>query len=130
MALDYNEIEKAIAEEENAGGFAKLIKRFKQLGIKKYDYYVAEGIYRYYDNEESVDSQMNGTPKSVAQTANSDKIKAAVKQVQSGMIDFEEFCQLAGQAGINYWTSDLKEMTVSYFDRQDSAILIEPIPAI
>lgn len=130
MTLDYNAIKNAIAEEENAGGFAELIGKFKKLGIKKYDYFVETGIYRYYDGDSFVDSQMNGEPQLIEQTAKADKIKEAVKQAQAGVIDFKRFCFLVGEAGISYWTSDLEKMLVTYFDDQDIAILIEPIPAV
>ncbi|WP_321386568.1 DUF1398 family protein [uncultured Enterococcus sp.] len=130
MVLDYNKIEKAIAEEKDAGGFAELIKKFKLLGIKRYDYFVAQGSYRYYDEGSFVDSQMNGKPQQVEKTAKADGIKAAVRQAQAGEIDFEEFCKLTGEAGISYWITDLQGMTVSYYNQQDSAILVEPIPSI
>lgn len=128
MALNYCEIEKAVAEEKDAGGFAELIEKFRALGVKRYDYFVEKGFYRYYDEESFVDSQMNGKPQPVSKTAEATAIRAAVKNAQAGAIDFETFCQLAGKAGISYWVSDLKEMVVSYFDQKDSVVLKEPIP--
>ncbi|MGL4697535.1 DUF1398 family protein [Enterococcus larvae] len=130
MTLNYKKIEQAIAEEKNAGGFAELIKKFKALGIKKYDYFVDKGVYRYYDGESFVDSQMNGEAQEVGQAVTEEGIRRAVKKAQAGEVDFVGFCLLAGQAGISYWTSDLEKMIVSYFDQQDSTVLVEPIPAI
>ena len=59
MSLNNQEIEKAVYAEKNAGGFAQLMQEFKTLGIKRYDYLVAEGLYRYFDENSSVDLPLN-----------------------------------------------------------------------
>ncbi|MFV0559584.1 MAG: DUF1398 family protein [Enterococcus sp.] len=128
--LNYQKIEQAIMREENAGGFAQLMKEFIQLGVVSYDYLVAEGLYRYRDADSFVELTMNGVPANVATHGAADKIKQAVLKAQAGQITFEKFCVLAGQAGISYWTSDLQEKTVTYYDMKNIALLVEPIPGI
>ncbi|MGC6769196.1 DUF1398 family protein [Enterococcus sp. LJL51] len=130
MTLNYQDIENAVNQEENAGGFALLIQRFKNLGVKRYDYFVEEGVYRYYDENSTIDLRMNGVAKTVAEQPSASGIKAAVTKAQAGMIDFEGFCQLAGKAGISYWITDLEQMVVSYRDVKKNEILAEPIPLI
>ncbi len=130
MSLNYQDIEAAVLSEKDAGGFAKLMKDFQALGVEKYDYLVADGLYRYYDSDSSIDLQMNAVPKSVEALGDSTKIKLAVQGAQAGKFDFERFCELAGQAGVLYWRSDLIAKNVSYFDTQGNALLIEPIPGI
>lgn len=127
--LNYQEIEEAVNSEVNAGGFADLMKAFLQLGVTKYDYFVAPGLYRYYDADSQIDLQMNGVPKPVAATGISAKIKAAVAKAQSGQIEFETFCQLAGEAGVTYWQTNLIEKTVTYYD-ETTTLLVEPIPGL
>lgn len=62
MSLNYQDIEAAVLSEKDAGGFAKLMKDFQALGVEKYDYLVADGLYRYYDSDSSIDLQVNAVP--------------------------------------------------------------------
>lgn len=130
MSLNYQSIEQAVHAEENAGGFAQLMRELKKLGVKRYDYLVAEGVYRYYDEESSVDLKLNGVPKEVSDQSDREAIKSAVKRAQAGEFDFEKFCELAGKAGVPFWTSDLIAKKVTYFDNHQQALVVEPIPGL
>lgn len=81
--------------EENAGEFAQVMQELKRLGVKRYDYFVAEGVYRYYDDKSFVELKMNGIPKEVADRSDIDAIKSAVKTAQSGEIDFENVLRVS-----------------------------------
>ena len=116
--------------EENAGEFAQVMQELKRLGVKRYDYFVAEGGYRYYDDKSFVELKMNGIPKEVADRSDIEAIKSAVKKAQSGAIDFERFCELAGKAGVPFWTSSLVTKEVTYFDNQHHVLHLEPIPGV
>ncbi|GKT04080.1 DUF1398 family protein [Furfurilactobacillus entadae] len=114
--------------EQDAGGFAKLMQAFSVLGVTRYDYLVAEGLYRYYDADSHVDLAMNGVPKPVAKVGNQEAIIAAVRGAQAG--DFERFAELAGEAGVPVWTSDLVAKEVTYYDGDHNALHVEPIPRL
>ncbi|OTN87669.1 hypothetical protein A5819_000115 [Enterococcus sp. 7E2_DIV0204] len=130
LSLDFNAIEAIVNNEKNAGGFAELIREFKKIGVKRYDYLVATGIYRYYDDASYVDIQMNGKPKKVTDKGSATEIKKAVLQAQSGTISFERFTELAGAAGVAYWRTDLSSIQVDYFNQNGKLLLSEPIPEV
>ncbi|MFS7004585.1 DUF1398 family protein [Carnobacterium maltaromaticum] len=130
MGLDYQEIEKIINNETNAGGFAELIKNFKEIGVSHYEYRVAAGMYRYYDEDSSIDIQFNGIPKPVVPIESAEKIKQAVKRAQAGEITFEQFTELVGEAGIAYWATDISKMVINYYGIQGSLLLSEPISEV
>lgn len=130
MTLDYHAIEQAVNAEGDASGFAKLMQAFRQLGVTRYDYLVADGLYRYYDADSYVELRMNGIPQPVATTGDATLIKTTVKGAQAGTFDFTRFCELAGRAGVPVWTSDLRTKTVSYYDAQQRVLLAEPIPGL
>lgn len=130
MTLDFRAIERAVQEEKNAGGFADLMKAFQKLGVVRYDYLVESGMYRYFDATSTIDLKMNGVAKTVALKGDGIAIKRAVQQAQAGLITFEVFCELAGEAGILYWSTDLDQKVVSYFDRDNQIQLAEPIPGL
>ncbi|GFH40051.1 DUF1398 family protein [Lactococcus insecticola] len=128
--LDIKAMQMAINQEKNAGGFADLMKQFMMLGVTQYDYLVSDGIYRFSDGDVTADFQMNGVPKTVSEQSSAEKITAAVRSAQAGQISFETFCDLAGQAGVSYWTSDLTAKRVSYYDARGKVLLSEPIPGL
>ena len=130
MSLNKQEIEKAVYAEKNTGEFAQLMQEFKKIGVKWYDYLVAEGMYRYFDDESSIDLPLNGKSKQVAEQSDHEAIKEAVKKAQSGAFDFETFCELAGKAGVSLWTSDLVLNQVTYYDINHQMLLNEPIPTV
>ncbi|EUJ25313.1 DUF1398 domain-containing protein [Listeria cornellensis] len=122
-------IMKVATSEANAGDFPKVVRGFKAAGVVKYDYLVETGMYVFWDAEGAkVEAQLNGIPKSVVLAASATIIKDAVKQAQSGKIDFEQFCELAGAAGVPVWHSDLVGMIVTYDDKDGKGLLQEPIP--
>lgn len=130
MSLNLKAIEEIVNNEKNAGGFSELIRDFKNIGVEKYEYLVEAGVYRYYDEASSIEIQLNGKPKTVAVTESSAEIKKAVLKAQAGDITFEEFTDLAGDAGVAYWQTDLVAMQVDYFGQSGEILLSEPIPEV
>ncbi|MBO0440614.1 DUF1398 family protein [Candidatus Enterococcus ikei] len=130
MGLDLKAIEEIINNEKNAGGFSKLIRAFKKIGVQKYDYLVEEGVYRYYDETAYIEVQFNGNPKKVVAEESAKKIKEAVLKAQAGLITFEDFTELAGNSGIAYWRTNLRTMQVDYFGKSGQILLSEPIPEV
>ncbi|MBC1474329.1 DUF1398 family protein [Listeria grandensis] len=124
-------IMQVATSEANAGDFPKVVQGFKVAGVVAYDYIVASGLYVFYDIDGTkVEAKLNGVPKSIAEIGSVKEIQAAVKQAQSGNIDFEQFCELAGEAGVSIWHSNLIEMLVIYQDKAGGILLQEPIPAV
>ncbi|MBO0473432.1 hypothetical protein IGL98_002306 [Enterococcus sp. DIV0840] len=130
MSLNLKAIEEIVNNEKNAGGFSELIRDFKKIGVKKYDYLVGAGMYRYYDETSYIEIRLNGTPKNVGMKESSTAIKKAVLKAQAGDITFEEFTELAGAAGVAYWRTDLAAMQVDYFGQSGEILLSEPIPEV
>lgn len=87
-------------------------------------------MYRYFDEESSIDLKNEWDPKEISDQSDSEAIKAAVKRAQSGEFDFEKFCKLAGEAGVPVWTNDLVSKQVTYYDHNHQALVIELIPGI
>lgn len=86
------------------------------------------GVYVFTDGNIRIETQLNGIAKKVNNITSKEGIQSAIKKAQGGQIDFETFIELAGEAGIAYWTADLIKMDVSYFDASNHIVVIEPIP--
>lgn len=118
MTLNYTDIKAAINAQEDTGEFKDLRARFRDLGVTKYDYLVDKGMYRYYDNaNNTLDLKLNGVIKEVKDTSDQVALEKAVQQAQMGKIDFEQFCNLAGQAGVIYWQTNLINNTITFFNK-------------
>ncbi|WP_028595385.1 DUF1398 family protein [Paenibacillus assamensis] len=128
MRFNQESILNVATSEEHAGDFPKIVHGFKQLGIEQYDFIVDRGVYVFTDGNIRIETQLNGIPKKVNEISSKEGIKSAIKKAQGGQIDFETFITLAGEAGIAYWTADLIKMEVSYMDRSNHIIVVEPIP--
>ena len=126
------EIKAAHSKVKTGADYPKYVHDLKQLGIAKYDYLVEDGSNIYYDARgNSVSLKLtSGTFLQVAAISSSEKIKLAVKITQQGKSDFQTFCAQAADAGVERWTSDLENMTCSYFDLQGMLLFSEGIPGV
>ena len=65
----------------------------------------------------------------VAPTANKERFIEYLVMHQEGQTDYLTFCHHAAQCGIAKWSVNIIEMTCTYFDAKNDAILIEKIPS-
>nr|WP_280521796.1 DUF1398 family protein [Desemzia incerta] len=43
-------------------------------------------------------------------------------------MDKTAICELTGEVGVPFWASDLVSKQVTYYDNNEHALLVEPIP--
>jgi uncharacterized protein YbcV (DUF1398 family) len=122
--LNEKAIKQAIEQNDPTGNPINAIPELIQLGVRKYDYNIAKGRYCYYDDQSSLNIKTKHTPKSVSELGETLKIKQAVLKYQNNEISFEEFCSLAGEAGVAHWTCDLTTKETTYFDQNEFILLI------
>jgi uncharacterized protein YbcV (DUF1398 family) len=111
--------------------FPKLIREFKSMGMVTNIYDLSSGMILYVDKDgNSLESQGTKSEVAIAEPSNEEEALAALKRNQTGVTDFPTFCSEMVQAGVYKWVSDLEEMTCSYYDLQEKAIIVEEIPSI
>lgn len=125
-----NQILEAHGRVRSGADFPRYIRDLKAIGVTRYDTYVPDGRSVYYGSESFV---LNGEPRypsmEVNSTGSADKLKHALEIHQNGQTSYPEFCRQAAEAGVEKWTTDLLDFTVSYFDKKGSRLIVEKIPA-
>lgn len=124
-----SQIKEVHSRVKSGADFPQYIQDLIQLGVQGYDTFVNDGHVEYFgaDNFRAVatDTYDNIT---VATLANKERFIEFLVMHQDGQTDYLTFCNHAAQCGIAKWSVNIIEMTCTYFDQSDAAVLIEKIP--
>jgi uncharacterized protein YbcV (DUF1398 family) len=106
-----------------------LIQGLKKLGIVSYDHMLESGTNVFHGQDGQSESLSNmGPPVPVNHHAEVGLLKKHISEHQRGLTNYPTLCGLAGQAGVDKWTCDLRAMTCTYFDRSGRKLHVELIP--
>ncbi|WP_281226053.1 DUF1398 domain-containing protein [Flavobacterium aquiphilum] len=125
-----DQIKEAHSKVKSGADFPAYIQELIALGVKGYDTFVNDGHTEYFgtDDYRAVSPEKYATI-AVAPSANKERFIEFLVMHQDGQTDYMTFCNHAGQCGIAKWAVDIIEMTCTYFDQSNAAILIEKIPS-
>ncbi|MDF2804105.1 MAG: Phage envelope protein [Anaerocolumna sp.] len=111
--------------------FPKLIREFKLMGMVSNVYNLENGIITYSnDVGECIQEKGIAMNFEIEKIADYDLAIKALRSNQEGETDFAMFCIEIAKAGIYKWVSDLRDMTCSYFDKNDNLIIEEYILSV
>jgi uncharacterized protein YbcV (DUF1398 family) len=123
------EIRAAYAKTRTGADFPQLIRDLKVLGIVSYDHLLETGSNIFHGQSgQSVSLNNMGPSVPVSPQPNLELLKKYISMHQSGQTNYPTLCGQAGEAGVERWTSDLLEMTCTYFDKSDCMMHVEVIP--
>ena len=123
------DIRAAYAKTRTGADFPRLIQDLKNLGIVSYDHMLASGSNIFHgEHGESVSLSNMGPSVLVSDQADLELLKKHISEHQRGLTNYPTLCGLAGQAGVEKWTSDLFAMTCTYFDKSGRKMHVELIP--
>jgi uncharacterized protein YbcV (DUF1398 family) len=125
-------IQAALSKVKSGADFPQFIKEIKELGVKRNDVYVSNGLSVYFDGE---DNAQQVSPDEyptlvINEESSSDKLQHALKVHQQGQTDYFTFCKQAADAGVEKWVTDLDEMTCTYLDTEGNELVKETIPTV
>ncbi|MBO9675469.1 MAG: DUF1398 family protein [Sphingobacteriaceae bacterium] len=112
--------------------FPRFIKEIKELGVKRNDVYVGNGLSIYFDDEDNVlQARPEEYPELVInEESSARKLEHALKVHQQGETDYFTFCKQAADAGVEKWVTDLEEMTCTYLDAEGNELVKEKIRTV
>ena len=124
------QIKEAHSKVQSGADFPAYIQELIALGVQGYDTFVNDGHVEYYgaDNFRAVATETYANI-TIAPFANKERFIEFLVMHQDGQTNYLTFCNHAGQCGIAKWSVDIIEMTCTYYDLSDAAILIEKIPS-
>jgi uncharacterized protein YbcV (DUF1398 family) len=122
-------IRAAESKIKTGADFPQFIKEIKEMGVKRNDVYVSNGLSIYFDDEDNAQQiSPEGYPVLIINDESSgDKLAHALKIHQQAETDYFTFCKQAADAGVEKWVIDLDEMTCSYLDAEGNELVKENI---
>jgi uncharacterized protein YbcV (DUF1398 family) len=125
-------IQAAESKIKTGADFPQFIKEIKEMGVKRNDVYVSNGLSIYFDDEDNA-QQISPDEYPVLiinDESSTGKLAHALKIHQQGETDYFTFCKQAADAGVEKWVTDLEEMTCTYLDSEGNELIKENIPAV
>lgn len=124
-----DQIHEAFSKVKSGEDFPKFVQDLKSIGITQYDNFSADGRTKYYGKNDFVLDGDSKYPSLVVNNESSaEKLKHAISIHQQGQTDYPTFCEQATESGVEKWTTDMIEMTVTYLDKQGQKLVVETIP--
>lgn len=124
-----NQIQEALMKVKTGADFPQLVQGLKAIGVTHYDNYVADGKTKYYGaNNFVLESESKYPVINISEESSASKLKHSISIHQQGQTDYSTFCHEAAAAGVEKWTTHMIEMTVTYFDKKNNKLTVEPIP--
>ena len=124
-----SQIKEAHSRVKSGADFPQYIQDLIRLGVQGYDTFVNDGHVEYFgaDNFRAAATDTYASI-SISSLANKERFIEFLVMHQDGQTDYLTFCNHAAQCGIAKWSVNIIEMTCTYFDQSDAAVLIEKIP--
>ena len=125
-------IRAAESKIKTGADFPQFIKEIKELGVKRNDVYVSNGLSIYFDDEDNAQqlSPDEYPTLVINEESSAGKLEHALKVHQQGETDYITFCKQAADAGVEKWVTDLKEMTCTYLDTEGNELVKEKIRTV
>ncbi|WP_431295069.1 DUF1398 domain-containing protein [Pedobacter sp. P26] len=125
-------IRAAESKIKTGADFPQFIKEIKELGVRRNDVYLSNGLSIYFDDE---DNAQQVSPDEyptlvINEESSAGKLEHALKVHQQGETDYITFCKQAADAGVEKWVTDLEEMTCTYLDTEGNELIKEKIRTV
>jgi len=123
-----DQIKEAHSKVKSGSDFPSYIQDLIELGVQGYNIFVNDGHEEYFGSDNyRVAAQVSYDSIPVAPSANKERFIEFLVIHQEGQTDYITFCNQAALCGIAKWSVNIIEMTCTYFDSTEAAILIEKI---
>lgn len=112
----------------NAETLAAYVGALKAIGIEKYDTYLTDGHSEYFGVQgHKVISPPHHDKLSIAETSSKENFLKHLKLHEQGKTSYVEMSQGLAESGIEKWTVDTRLMTMIFYDKTGSEMLVETI---
>jgi len=122
------QVKAAHAKVKSGADFPEYIREIKELGLKHYEFSVADGSIVYYGNNHQVTAPAIYQLKEISKQSSPEVLKHNITIHQHGQTDFIAFCNQAAAAGVEKWLIDTDKMLCTYYNLAGDVMVAEPIP--
>lgn len=120
-----NEIHKRFGKQAT---LPEYLRALKAIGIDKCDSFIADGHSEYFgiNNQRTVSPPVH-EKLSIASTSNREDLLTHLSLHNQGKTGYLEMVRGLADSGIEKWSFDTGEMTITYYDREGRGMLVEAI---
>ena len=120
-----NDIHKRLGKQAS---LPEYLKALKVIGVDHYDSFIADGHSEYFgkDNQKVVSPPMHKTL-TIADTSNREGLIKHLSLHNQGETDYLQMSQGLAESGTEKWSFDTSKMTITYYDKVGSEMLVESI---
>lgn len=112
----------------SAKTFTEYVRALKALGVERYDSYLADGHSEYFgQGGHSVVSPPAHETLSVAETGQRETFLVHLRRHERRETSYLEMSRGLAHSGIEKWTVDTDRMTMTFYDKAGSGMLVESI---
>lgn len=112
----------------NAETLAQYVKALSALGVETYDSYIMDGHSEYVGkNGHTIISPPVHETITIADTSNKERFLKHLDLHKQGKTSYLEMSQGLADSGIEKWTVDTKNMTMTFYDKSENKMLAETI---
>ena len=124
------QIAAAHGKVKSGADFPAYFKELKELGVTRYETFLADGHSRYLGpNNFEVSNAPKYAINPISADVKSEQFKTDLARHQQGKSTFSEFIGQAAASGVEKWAVCMTENTCTYYGRSGEKILEETIPA-
>src|SRR6266550_4919894 len=110
----------------NAKMFAEYVRALKALGVERYDSYLADGHSDYFGQSgQRVVSPAAHEVFAIAETGQRETFLQHLRRHEQRQTTYLEMSMGLAQSGIEKWTVDTARMTMTFYDKAGSEMLVE-----
>jgi uncharacterized protein YbcV (DUF1398 family) len=104
------------------------VQALRELGVGRYDSYVEDGHSEYFGRDgHSVTTDAAHQTLHIANISNRDGLAQQLSLHKQGKTSYIEMSRGLAQSGVERWTVDTHEMTLTFYDRSGTALMVEVI---
>ncbi len=112
----------------NAETLLQYVQALSAIGVQKYDSYLTDGHSEYVgERGYTLSSPPVHDKLSIADTTDRENFLKHLKLHEQGKTSYIEMSQGLAQSGIEKWTVDTRKMTMIFYDKAGSEMLVEAI---
>jgi uncharacterized protein YbcV (DUF1398 family) len=104
------------------------LKALNEIGVHNYYSFITDGHSEYFGkHNEKIVSPPTHKIFTIADTSSRESMIKHLSLHEQGKTDYVEMSQGLADSGIEKWAFDTNQMTITYYDKQGHALLVEDI---
>ena len=119
------DIHDRLGNEDTLGRY---LRALAEIGIKTYDSYITDGHSEYFgaDGQKLVGPAFHDSF-AIAETCDKEQFLRYMQQVEQGEVGYAEMSKALADNGVEKWTFDTEELTITYLDKAGNVLLGEKV---